>query len=450
MTDEILSFICDAIWGIPTVALIVGTGLYYTVKMGIPQITSLNSMLKCVKKNIILNKNSNPMRIISTALAATVGTGSITGVATAITLGGAGAVFWLWVSAFFGMAVSYAEGVISIKYRNGKKGGIMYAVKNGMKEPVTAAMYALFTVFASFGMGSMAQTNSAAGAIYEEFSVSPVVVGAIIAAAAALCVFSKNDFTGKLCAAAVPALSSAYILITLAVIFMNINNLPGVFGEIFSSAFGIKAAAGGAAGYAVKQAVSAGFKRGVFSNEAGLGTTAAIHAESDIKTAHEQGLINMFELIIDTFVICTLTALAILSSGACGSGLDGAALVTEACRTIFGGISGKIVAVCIAGFAAATVMGWSKIGLGAAQYLSGGKSAVYKAAFVVSAFLGSALSLDTVWKLSDIFNGLMIFPCMAALIALRKEILQEYHSRPVEPKPFSPLLVEGSSSRSTV
>lgn len=329
----------------------------------------------------------------------------------------------------------------------------MYSIRDGLKEPFAAAVYAAFTLLASFGMGSMAQTNAGTQAISAEFSVQPVIIGAVFAIVAALCVFSKRDFTGKACSVFLPVLSVAYICVTLWVIIVNYKNIPSAFEMIFSSAFGLRPIAGGAAGYAVKQAISTGFKRGIFSNEAGLGTTAAIHAEAEGISPHEQGLMNMFEVITDTFIICTLTALCILTSGAQNSGLDGAELVTTACKTAFGDISGKIVAISICGFSLATVMGWSKIGLGAADYL-GGKTriTVYKLAYVAAAFAGSVVSLDIAWKISDIFNGMMIFPCTIALILLRKEITgareEENYSRPVEPKPFSPRSESGSSSAS--
>lgn len=453
MFVRLIDFMSEAVWSIPTVALIALTGLWFTVKMRCLQITSFKEMLRALRKNLFSGGTRRAIESISTALAATVGTGSVSGVATALTIGGAGAIFWLWVSAFLGMAVAYAEGVLSIKYRSGKKGGIMYSIRDGLKEPFAAAVYAAFTLLASFGMGSMAQTNAGTQAISTEFSVQPVIIGAVFAIVAALCVFSKRDFTGKACSVFLPVLSVAYICVTLWVIIVNYKNIPSAFEMIFSSAFGLRPIAGGAAGYAVKQAISTGFKRGIFSNEAGLGTTAAIHAEAQGISPHEQGLMNMFEVITDTFIICTLTALCILTSGAQNSGLDGAELVTTACKIAFGDISGKIVAISICGFSLATVMGWSKIGLGAADYL-GGKTriTVYKLAYVAAAFAGSVVSLDIAWKISDIFNGMMIFPCTIALILLRKEITgareEENYSRPVEPKPFSPRSESGSSSAS--
>lgn len=445
MIYKAMEWISNAVWSVPTVGLIIACGLWFTVKTGFLQFASLKDMQKSVKNNILSSNNRKPLEAVSTALAATVGTGSVTGVATALTVGGPGAIFWLWVSAFFGMAVAYGEGVLSIKYRCGKKGGIMYAIRDGMKEKATALMYAGFTLFAAFGMGSMAQTNSMAEAVSAEFPISRWACAGAAAVVAVLCLFSKKDFTGKACSLFLPVLSIAYIALAIWVIGVNYKNIPGVFSQIFRSAFGIRKVLGGTAGYAVGTAISTGFKRGVFSNEAGLGTTAAIHAESEGVSPHDQGLMNMAELIIDTFVISTLTALAILTSGAMTTGLDGSPLVVEACKTAFGELSGKIVAISIAGFSIATVMGWSKIGLSAADYINiKGVKTAYKLLYVVSAFAGGIISLDLVWKISDIFNGLMVFPCMAALICLRKEIIKEYQCRPVEPKPLSPRSVWGS------
>ena len=269
MFVRLIDFMSEAVWSIPTVALIALTGLWFTVKMRCLQITSFKEMLRALRKNLFSGGTRRAIESISTALAATVGTGSVSGVATALTIGGAGAIFWLWVSAFLGMAVAYAEGVLSIKYRSGKKGGIMYSIRDGLKEPFAAAVYAAFTLLASFGMGSMAQTNAGTQAISAEFSVQPVIIGAVFAIVAALCVFSKRDFTGKACSVFLPVLSVAYICVTLWVIIVNYKNIPSAFEMIFSSAFGLRPIAGGAAGYAVKQAISTGFKRGIFSNEAG-------------------------------------------------------------------------------------------------------------------------------------------------------------------------------------
>ena len=428
-----LTILSDLIWGLPTVALILGVGIAYTAALRLPQIIRLKKIfLSCRDDSTRQKKQSektlSPLQSLSTALAATVGTGSVIGVATALTLGGPGAIFWLWVSAFFGMSVAYAEGVLSIKYRKTvsgvRTGGIWYALSDGLDAPNAAKIYAVFCVLASFGMGSMAQTNSAATALWEEFSLPPIFCGGAVAILLGLCLFKSAKFSGKLCEWIVPLLAGLYVVGALAIIITNFSTLPSVFNMIFTSAFGLKPAAGGVIGFSVKTAISVGCRRGVFSNEAGLGTTAPVHAASTVDDPNRQGLMNMLEVIIDTFVICTLTALAVLCSGAYPGGADGAELIIESAQNVFGGLSGKLVSLSIAGFSLATAIGWSQIGLAAAKYLLPKQRTSYKIAFIISAFLGTVMSLEAVWQLSDIFNGLMVIPCMATLILLFPEVIK--------------------------
>lgn len=420
---SILQKISDAIWGIPTVVLILGVGLVFTAALRFPQLFRLRDIITS-PRSVDRKGGVSPFQALSTALAATVGTGSIIGVATAITLGGAGAIFWLWVSAFFGMAVAYAEGVLSIKYRRHapREGGIWYALRDGLDAPKVAAVYAVFCVLASFGMGSMAQTNSAAMALGSEWRIPPAVCGIACAVLLVFCLF-HGGFAGRLCEKLIPLLAGLYVIGALAIIVKNHAALPDVFKNIFTSAFGIRPAAGGIAGYSVKTVISVGCRRGVFSNEAGLGTTASVHAASETDDPDRQGLMNMLEVIIDTFVICTLTALAILCAGAESTGLQGAEMVTRCAESVFGDAAGKVVAVSIAGFSLATAVGWSQIGSHAAKYVFPKAQSAYKMLFLASAFLGTLLSLDAVWQLSDIFNGLMVIPCMTALILLSKDVL---------------------------
>lgn len=428
---NILQTISNAIWSLPTVALILGVGLWFTLALGVPQISRLREIITSPKRCDEDRRGQkcgspysvSPFQALSTALAATVGTGSVIGVATAITLGGAGAVFWLWVSAFFGMAVAYAEGVLAIRYRKSspREGGVWFALRDGLGAPKAAAVYALFCVLASFGMGSMAQTNSAAMALSDEFNVPPAVFGITCAALLGMCLFGKG-FAGRLCEKTVPLLAGLYIVGTLAIIIKNRAALPDVFRNIIDSAFGLRPALGGAAGYSVKTAISIGCRRGVFSNEAGLGTTAPVHAASDVDDPDRQGLMNMLEVIIDTFVICTLTALAVLCTGVETSGAEGAEMITRCAESVFGGFAGKAVAISIAGFSVATAVGWSQIGAYAAGFVWPKWRRGYKAAFLASAFLGTVLTVETVWQVSDVFNGLMVVPCLTAVILLSKEI----------------------------
>lgn len=423
-----LEAISDTVWGMPTVFLILSAGIYFTARLKLPQITKIKETLKTLAKQFRAEKGGALM-MIATSLAATVGTGSVIGVATAITLGGAGAVFWLWVSAFFGMAVAYAEGVLSIKYRkmtlDGYKGGMMYALRDGLGAEKLAVVYAALGTLASLGMGSMAQTNSFADSLRSGLGVSPIASAVFCAVAVAICTFGGSRVAGKISTYLLPILALGFIALTLGVIIVNHKNLPYVFAEIFSSAFGVKPIVGGAVGYTVKQAVSVGFKRGVFSNEAGLGTTAAIHADAENVTPHEQGLLNMFEVVVDTFMICTLTALAILSSNAHKSGLDGAELVILSCETVFGKASGVLVSIAIAGFALATAIGWSQIGKKSAEYLIHRKFMwVYSIIYIFSSLIGCLMSIESVFTLSDIFNGLMVLPCMTALLLLSNEVIK--------------------------
>ncbi len=423
-----LEFISDIVWGMPTVFLILSAGIYFTARLNLPQIFRIKETAQTVIKQFKSEKGG-AISMIATSLSATVGTGSVIGVATAITLGGAGAVFWLWVSAFFGMAVAYAEGALSIKYRrktpDGCKGGMMYALKDGLRAKRLAVVYAALGIFASLGMGSMAQTNSFAAALKSGLGVSPVASAVFCTLVVGICAFGKSHIAGKISTYLLPVLAIGFTAITLGVIIANAKNLPAVFSEILESAFGLRPVIGGAAGYTIRQAVSVGFKRGVFSNEAGLGTTAAVHAEAENVTPHEQGLINMFEVVADTFIVCTLTALAILSSGAHKSGLDGAELVALSCETVFGEASGVLVSISIAGFALATAIGWSQIGKKSAEYLIHGKFMwVYSIIYIFSSLIGCLASVQSVFTLSDIFNGLMVVPCMTALLLLSNEVIK--------------------------
>ena len=414
----ILRSISDAVWGLPTVILILGSGIFLTFKLGFPQITRFKEMLRSAGGDSKPGGIS-PFQSLATSLSATVGTGSVVGVAAAIYMGGPGALFWMWVSAFFGMAVAYAEGYLSIKYRRvsldgSRTGGIWFTLKDRMNAPKIAAAHAGLCILTSFGMGSMAQTASAAEALNREFSVDPAICGIFCAGLIGVCLFGGKKFTAALCGGLMPILSGLYIVGAAAVILKNINALPGAIKDILDSALGLRAAAGGAAGSAILRAAEICCRRGVFSNEAGLGTTAPVHAASSVDDPDRQGLMNMLEVTVDTFVICTLTGLAILCSG--NSGLDGVSAIVKSAEGVFGGAAAKAVAICIAGFAVATAVGWSQIGSAAAEYLFKGKGRGYRAALIAAAFIGAAAAPSAVWQISDIFNGLTVLPCMTAVL----------------------------------
>lgn len=423
-----LEKISDIVWGMPTVILIVSAGVYFTLRLNFLQIFKIKEMFKTFKDQF-KDRKGGALSLVATSLSATVGTGSVVGVATAITLGGAGAVFWMWVSAFLGMAVAYAEGVLSITYRektdNGFKGGMMYSLRDGLGAKKLAFIYAALGALASLGMGSMAQTNSFAESLSSGLDISPWISAVICAAAVAVCLFGGSRVAQKICTYLLPILAVGFTALSLGVIALNIKSIPDVFQEIFASAFGLKPFAGGVAGYTVKQALTVGFKRGVFSNEAGLGTTASVHANACGVTPHEQGLLNMFEVIIDTFLICTLSALAILSTNSHTLGADGAELVALSFRTVFGKGAEVLISLSIAGFALATAIGWSQIGASCMGYLTRGKfMRLYYIIYIFSSLIGCLLSMQSVFTLSDIFNGLMVVPCMTALLLLSNDVIK--------------------------
>lgn len=418
--------ISDFVWGTPLLILILSMGIYYSIKT------------KFIQRKIFTafkGFNSSAYRAFATSLGATVGTGSVIGVGFALSVGGAGAIFWMWISAILGMAVAYAEGYLSQKY----KGGMWLIIEQGLKSKPLAIAYSLFATLACFGMGIMAQTNSVSEGL-AEFGVPPAVTAVAVSGLLLCCLVMGSGKIGKLCGAFVPILSAVYIILTVCVIAVNFRRLPSVFSEIFQAAFGFRQAVGGICGYGIKIAISQGIRRGIFSNEAGLGTTASLHAEAEGITPCNQGLINMLEVAIDTLVICTLTALALLSSGVNS--------VAEAFVRSLGSPAGNAVALAVAGFAIATSIGWVSIGRESYLYLTKNRlSRLYTLLAVVASAAGCLFPLESVITLSDIFNGLMAIPCLTALWLLRGEVTQ---SLPVEPKPFKPLSDSWSVSASSI
>ena len=329
---EINSNINSVVWGIPMLVLIIATGIYMSFRTKFFQVTKAklvcDNTFSAIFKNKGVRKSGSrktltQFQAMSTALAATIGTGNIAGVATAITIGGAGAVFWMWVSAFFGMMTNYAENVLGIYYRrknpNGEwSGGAMYYLKDGLNNKlgnILAVLFSLFCVLASFGIGNMTQVNSISSAMYDTFNIPYIVTGIVLAVAVALVLLGGIKRIGKVTEMLVPFMAIVYIIGAVIIVLINITAVPGVFVSIFKGAFGIKAAAGGIAGAAIKQAVTMGFKRGVFSNEAGLGSSVMVHSASNVKEPVVQGMWGIFEVFADTIIVCTLTALVVLSSG---------------------------------------------------------------------------------------------------------------------------------------
>lgn len=423
------------VWGTPTMVLLLAVGLMMTVRTRCVQVRRLGASLRQVGHSLAGGERSS-FQAVCTALAGTVGTGNIAGVAGAIALGGPGAVFWMWVSAFLGMATKYAEVVLAMKYRevgpDGEYlGGPMYYIRRGMGErwkPLAAA-FALCTVLASFGMGNMVQVNTIVSAVREALpSVRPEVTALVTGLAAALIValvtVGGAGGIGRFMEKLVPVMAGLYVLGALAVLGFHWRQLGPALGEILRGAFCPEAVLGGGAGVGIRQAVRWGVSRGVFSNEAGLGSAPIAHAGAEA-APEEQGLMGIFEVFLDTVVLCTLTALAVLVSGVpVGYGkAAGAELAVAALETVFGSWAAALMALCVGLLALATLISWQLYGLRCAGYLWGGRGeAVYRLCYVAVILLGATMDLSAVWALSDVFNGLMCLPNLLALAALRKEV----------------------------
>lgn len=417
----------------PVIILMLGTGIYFTVATGFFQLRGIRTILrktvgKCFGEKKEGSSQLSPVQAFFTSLAATVGTGSVTGVAAALATGGAGAVFWMWVSALFGMMTAFAENVLGGLFRkelpDGTKcGGAMYYMEKGLGSKALGRVFAFCCVLASLGMGNMAQSNSISTAL-SQYKIPPAAVGAVIAAAIGFVIFGSKKRAGGVSEKLVPFMAGFYIIGCVIAAVMNYRAIIPCFKQIFSEAFNLRSAVGGGLG----TVISTGFRRGIFSNEAGLGTTVAVHGSSTVTDPCEQGMWGIFEVFIDTIVICTLTAVVILTSGASYSS-GGSDVVVRAFESGFNGFGGIFVAASIVLFAFATLIGWSFIGTQAWEYLFPKGRNFYKAAFTACVFVGAVSGLDIVWGISDTFNGLMIIPNLAAVMLLRKTVLSEFRSK---------------------
>ncbi len=540
--NAVNEFINEIVWGAPMLILMLASGAYFSVRTGFFQIRRMGFWLKSTifsfsgMKKSADSQSVSPFQAMSSALAATLGTGNIVGVSTALAAGGAGAVFWMWVSAVFGMMTGYAENVLGTYYRkkgaNGRwYGGAMYYINGGLSEKrflryaakPLSVIFAVLCVLSAFGMGNMTQVNSAAAAVNINFGVPNIITGIILAVFAVAIVFGGVKRLGGFTEKMVPLMSLFYIMGAVWILAANIQRVPAMFGMIFEGAFGIDSVSGGISGYVLKQAVSMGFRRGVFSNEAGLGTSVAAHAASEITEPCVQGMWSIFEVFFDTIVMCSLTAFILLSTPAKAEPIDYAlnnistapvyctltdsdSIITSGapslssdnpdellhCRTIygtefstpvsygkttfsnilcltgiqsvsdkgeplfidsehtipliekvkietvngvglatyafsqtFGSAAGKILGIAVLLFSFTTVIGWSYFGSEAAVYIFGDKAAVpFKVLYIVFIVIGSVMSLDTVWGISDTLNGLMAVPNLFAVLCLSNKVFQ--------------------------
>ncbi len=435
-------------WGPIMITLLFATGLILSIGTKFVQYRKLGTAFKLLfSKKVEGDGDITPFAALMTALAATIGTGNVAGVATAIAVGGPGAVFWMWITAILGGATKFSEAVLAIKYRvtdekGEKSGGPMYYCSKGMEDKFggnwkwLGFAFALFAFIASFGIGNMVQSNSVAASLEQSTGLSPYISGIIIALATALVIIGGIKSIGKVTEKIVPIMAVIYVIGSLIVLIINIQFLPRAFGWIFGNAFNAKAVSGGFLGTVVRMGVA----RGVFSNEAGLGSAPIAHAASKTNDPVRQGIIASLGSFIDTIIVCTMTALVILISpmvniGADGlmvvkDGLNGAALTTAAYNASLPGVGQFIVSFGLVFFAFSTILGWYYYGYKSLEYLAGVKVAsYYKWAWVLLVFVGAIIPLGFVWNLSDAFNGLMAIPNLIALIALSSVIfgmLKEY------------------------
>ncbi|NQK10054.1 sodium:alanine symporter family protein [Streptococcus suis] len=433
---ELMQNINNFVWGPPLLLLLVGTGVYFTLRLGVFQIGKLPTAFRLIFSSDQSGQGDvSSFAALCTALAATVGTGNIVGVATAITTGGPGALFWMWVAAFFGMATKYAEGFLAIKYRtkdaNGQAaGGPMHYITLGMgqKWKPLAIFFAISGVLvALLGMGTFSQVNSIASSMSASFGLAPQLVSIVTAISIAFFIFGGIEKISDVSTKIVPFMAILYILASLIVLVVHWNELLPTLGLVLKSAFSPAAAVGGFVGATVKEAIQRGIARGVFSNESGLGSAPIAAAAAKSDNPVEQGLISMTGTFIDTIIICTLTGLTILVTGQWSvEGLEGAPLTQAAFATVFGNTGSIALTISLVLFAFTTILGWSYYGERCIEFLFGTKSILpYRLVFVTMVALGGFLKLDLIWTIADIVNGLMALPNLIALLALSPVIIKE-------------------------
>ena len=459
MIEKVNSAVNNVVWGVPALILLIGTGIIMTVTTKFFQFSHFGHWMKETigslfrKKDILKSDDKHSIsqfQALCTALSATIGTGNISGIAYAITMGGPGAVFWMWIAAIVGMMTNYSENVLGIFFRrrNSKgewSGGAMYYLRDGLGSKkhcrqigkILAVLFSVFAVMASFGIGNMGQVVSIKESVLTVFSITgsslydSLILGSLLVIVAALVIIGGITRIAKANERIVPFMAIFYIVGALVIVIMNINMVGPAFASIFTNAFSLEAAAGGVGGYVIKQAITWGFKRGVFSNEAGLGSSVMVHSASNVKEPVTQGLWGIFEVFVDTIIVCTLTALVILTSGvvdlhtgASISGSTNLALAAEAFHKSFGTFGGIFIAIAVTLFAFSTVLGWSFYGTKAWEFLFGTKSTIfYKVVFLAVILAGSTLNADLAINLSDTFNGLMAIPNLIGVLTLSGTVI---------------------------
>ncbi|WP_060824972.1 alanine/glycine:cation symporter family protein [Sulfurospirillum cavolei] len=432
LIEKIVSTLSGIVWGAPMLVLLVGTGIYLTVILKGMQFWALPHAMK-----LIFHKEHDGEGEIShfaalmTALAATVGIGNIVGVATAISLGGPGAVFWMWMTGLVGMATKYSEAVLAVKYRqkghhHGFKGGPMYYLTYGLNMPKLGMAFAIFTALAAFGIGNMTQANAVATILETQMSVPTWVTGVVLLTLTAVVILGGIKSIGRFTSFLVPFMILVYVAVSLVILCMNLDKLPHALSLIFYHAFNPIAAGGGFVGATMAAAIRYGVARGVFSNESGLGSAPIAAAAAKTNDPVRQSLVSMTQTFIDTLVVCTMTALIILISPFWEQGVSPGVITMQSFTMYLGSFGTIVVVLSTALFAYSTILGWSYYGEKAFEYLLGERFIrLYRVLFIAGVMVGSMMKLEFVWNFSDLMNGMMAIPNLIALLLLSKVISSE-------------------------
>lgn len=452
--DVFISWFDGVVWGLPLIILILAVGIMLTVRLKMLQVIHLPKALKYMVKNEEGGTGEvSSFGALCTALSATIGTGNIVGVATAIVAGGPGALFWMWIAAFFGMATKFAEGVLAIKYRNIDKeghvlGGPFYYIENGMgiRFKWLGKLFAFFGMAAGlFGIGTFTQVNGISSAVKNffdannefttqimgrEYSWAVIITGAVLTVCVALVLIGGIQRISTVSQIIVPFMAIAYVFICIVLLITKYKQIPGAVVEIFEGAFGMRAIAGGALG-TIAVAMQKGIARGIFSNEAGLGSAPIAAAAAQTKEPVRQGLVSMTGTFIDTIIICTMTGLCIVTTGSWNIGLEGVEVTSNAFQQglPFNPVVGSfLLMICLVFFAFTTIIGWNYYSERCLEYLIGGNKKfiqIFRWLYILAVFIGPYMTVQAVWNIADIFNGLMAFPNLIALIALSNVIVNE-------------------------
>ena len=445
LIEKVVGFVNTVLWDYALLVLLVGTGVFYTFKLKFVQIRKFGEGLKLLFGNFSLHdkagqKGLSSFQALTTAIAAQVGTGNIAGAATAIAAGGAGAIFWMWLAAFFGMATIYAEAVmaqVTRKEENGKYvGGPIYYIKYIFKGKFGTFLSTFFSIAAILAlgfMGNMVQSNSIGASFKNAFGVNPLIVGICVAVVAGILFLGGikriAHFTEKI----VPIMAVLYVVGSIVILAMNPAGLVKALHDIFVGAFAPQAVMGGALGVTVQKAMRYGVARGLFSNEAGMGSTPHAHATAEVKHPSEQGTVAMMGVFFDTFIVLTMTALVILSTGALSSGLTGSELAQTAFNAGFGNFGNIFIAICMLFFAFTTIISWYYFGEVNVRAMFGNKAVkVYAVIALAFVLVGSVLKVELVWSLTDMFNGLMVLPNLIALlpcVGIVAKLMKEYEKK---------------------